>query len=1099
MNKLFTRITASLCALVLATGAGVALASGVNAKQVRATDAEFTLASASSVTVQTVTASFDKASGGTAPTWYAAGLRLYASNTVTISATDSITGISFNWEKQGSKAFATLTADVGDYDHPSDTGTGTWSGSASSIVFTLGSSGQLQLNTFTVTHSSGSAATYTVTDNIDHGTINVSSITEGSTLNATITPDSGYKLPESVTATMGGNAVTPTYSNGVVTITNVTGNVVISGSCIEKGPEVTLANIGTSLGSTANETMETVDIDDGDDTYTLNYLQCKKQGDSMFMAKDSGSFISNHTEMPDEIVDVELFINSGASGSATYDVAFGTSEFEEATAGIGAVNITGGNSHKFTNPTSGATYFCITLGASANGQVLKIVVTYTTTTATFIEDSYHNTTNLAVNEGVANYKLYYKNSSTSTAITYATWTVADNSVLGLYTTSDGDCGVLPIKPGSTTVTAVKEGFRAATVTITVNAASSLKTLTIKDSESGVAPFTVGYDKDGSVTYTFSAFEDSTQIQYIRWVISDTSIATITQSYSSGTCTLTTVDVGTVTLTATAAGYYAATAQVKVWEGWVEDLTMSGSMTKTDYTNSDSAWDPSGLIVHATFHYDYEKDVTDEVSWSFSPAVPADGVTSVVATATYNDGSDDYAVSSDPIAVTYTIHHAGTADDPFTVAEALAKAAEIGTVGNVGQGPWVTKGIITRITEAPKASYWNATYYISDDGTQTNELQVYRGFYLEGNKFDETTAPLLKAGKIVTVTGNLTGSYGCEYCSGNHILSLEDQATGDIDVTFDPAETSFEIGDTGTFTATSTTAGVTFTWASSEPSVLTVDASTGEFEAVGLGLSRVTVTATDGVKEGSAYADITVNGKDLISVDDANDIAEALENGKTTPYYVYVEGYVSEFATSMNGDNPRAFDICNVTEDESIMVYTGPGPYATFIDGLQLGTAIRVKGQIQNYNGTFEIVNPSKEYSEYVDMTFAYEFLSATDEICEDYDGVTDNGAAIEAIWGTYKTKFEGLSTVQQNALRNPTMYGRGNTIKSAMARYDYLAAKYEVENYIGRTLPVLSVISSSPVTNNVDNSSSIVIVAVIALTSISSIAVLLIIKRRKTY
>ena len=1098
MNKLFTRITASLCALVLATGAGVALASNVDAKQVKAADAEFTLTSASSVTVQTVTASFDQAGGGNAPAWYSAGLRLYASNTVTITATDSITAVSFNWEKQGSKSFATATADVGSYDHPTDTGTGIWSGSASSIVFTLGASGQLQLNTFTVTHSSGSATTYTVTDNIDHGTINVSSITEGSTLNATITPDSGYKLPESVTAIMGGNAVTPTYSNGVVTITNVTGNVVISGSCIEKGPEVTLANIGTTLGSTANETMETVDIDDGDDTYTLNYYQCKKQGDSMFMAKDVNPFISNHTEMPDEIVDVEVFINSGASGSATYDVAFGTSEFTEATAGIGAVNITGGNSHKFTNPTSGATYFCITLGASANGQVLKIVVTYTTTTATYIEDSYHNTTNLAVNEGVANYKLYYKNSSTSTAITYATWTVADNSVLGLYTTSDGDCGVLPIKPGSTTVTAVKEGFRAATVTITVNAASSLKTLTIKDSESGVAPFTVGYDKDGSVTYTFSAFEDSTQIQYIRWVISDTSIATITQSYSSGTCTLTTVDIGTVTLTATAAGYYAATAQVKVWEGWVEELTMSGSMTKTEYTNTDTAWDPSGLTVKATFHYDYEQDVTSQVSWSFNPAVPAQGVTSVVATATYNDGSDDYTVSSDPQAVTYSIKHAGTAEDPFTVVEALAKAAEIGTVGNAGQGPWVTKGIITRVTDAPKASFWNATYYISDDGTSTNELQVYRGYYIDNEKFDAETALLMKPGNTVTVTGNLTGSYGCEYCSGNYLLALEEPDTGDIEVTFNPAETSIEIGDTGTYTATSETAGVTFTWSSADTSVLTVDASTGEFEAIGLGVSRVTVTATDGVKEGFAFADITVNGKNLISVDDATDIAEALESGKTTPYYVYVEGYVAEFATSMSGTSPRAFDICNVTEDNSIMVYTGPSPYPTFIEGLQLGTAVRVKGQIQNFNGTYEIVNPTKEYSEYVDMTFAFEFLAATDEICKDYDGVTDNGDAIAAIWGTYKTKFQGLSDVQQSALRNPTLYGRGDTVKNAMARYDYLAAKYDVENYIGRTLPVLAA-TPAPVTSSVDNSSSIIIVSIIALTSITSIAVLLIIKRRKTY
>ena len=52
--------------------------------------------------------------------------------------------------------------EMGKLSVTTDTGTGTWSGSASSIVFTLGASGQLQLNTFTVTHSSGSATTYTV-------------------------------------------------------------------------------------------------------------------------------------------------------------------------------------------------------------------------------------------------------------------------------------------------------------------------------------------------------------------------------------------------------------------------------------------------------------------------------------------------------------------------------------------------------------------------------------------------------------------------------------------------------------------------------------------------------------------------------------------------------------------------------------------------------------------------------------------------------------------------------------------------------------------------------------------------------------------------
>ena len=112
---------------------------------------DFTLTSADEVTKDGVTVTFAKGSGSNAPAWYTAGLRLYAKNTVTISSESAITAITFNWEKQGQKAFATASASVGSYTHPSAAGQGVWTGSANSVTFTLGESGQLQLNTFTVT------------------------------------------------------------------------------------------------------------------------------------------------------------------------------------------------------------------------------------------------------------------------------------------------------------------------------------------------------------------------------------------------------------------------------------------------------------------------------------------------------------------------------------------------------------------------------------------------------------------------------------------------------------------------------------------------------------------------------------------------------------------------------------------------------------------------------------------------------------------------------------------------------------------------------------------------------------------------------------
>ena len=159
MNKILTKVTALCVGLAMVAGVGVAVGSkAVGEAKAGEETAAFTLSSASSVTVDGVTASFAKNSGSTAPTWYAAGLRLYASNTVTISSSNTITGVSFNWEKQGKKDFNTVTANVGDYTHPSAAGAGTWSGSANEIVFTLGSTGQLQLNTFSVTYETGGSS-----------------------------------------------------------------------------------------------------------------------------------------------------------------------------------------------------------------------------------------------------------------------------------------------------------------------------------------------------------------------------------------------------------------------------------------------------------------------------------------------------------------------------------------------------------------------------------------------------------------------------------------------------------------------------------------------------------------------------------------------------------------------------------------------------------------------------------------------------------------------------------------------------------------------------------------------------------------------------
>ena len=107
----------------------------------------FTPTSAESMTQDGVSVSFAKGNGNNDPFYGTNGLRLYASNTITVSG-DSLRTIQLICAKQGTKAYATLTADCGTLTSataPTDTAArpvDIWAGEATQVVFTLGTSGQ---------------------------------------------------------------------------------------------------------------------------------------------------------------------------------------------------------------------------------------------------------------------------------------------------------------------------------------------------------------------------------------------------------------------------------------------------------------------------------------------------------------------------------------------------------------------------------------------------------------------------------------------------------------------------------------------------------------------------------------------------------------------------------------------------------------------------------------------------------------------------------------------------------------------------------------------------------------------------------------------
>lgn len=999
MNKLFSKIATLSVGLALAIGVGVAVGSkGVREARADGT-ANFTLSSASSVTVDGVTAAFDKNTGGTAPTWYPAGLRLYAKNTVTISSSNAITAISFNWEKQGNKDFATVSADAGNYTHPSNTGTGSWSGNANQVVFTLGSTGQLQLNTFNVTYSGGQSVSYTITYDKNGGTGTMSSTTN-TVAECGFTAPSGKTFSKWNTAANGSGT---DYAPGATASSDLDLFAIW-----EDIPTALLfEGVGAGFPAAVSESVDTTEIIEtySANEYTFNYLQCKKQNSSapyaIFMTKNVDAFVSNHTEVPGSITSVELFANSGASGSATYDVAFGTTEFTTATAGIGAVNITGGNSHTYTSNVSDAKFFCITLGAAYNGQLIKIVVNYEST-----------------------------DPSKKDMVIYQGDNPADSGSF-LWSNTQG-------------------------------------------------------------IYSFTAKEESTSVTAVSWSVSDSEVATINASTGALTC----VKPGSVTIYAEADGYNKASATIEIIKGTLEEISVSGFMTKTSYTTIES-WSPAGLAVTATYHSGWEEAVTTGLTWTYEPTQPAENVTSVVATAHLEEESASSAAQT----VTVTVMHAGTFADPYTVDNARA-AVDAGS----GVTGVYAIGIVSEIVTEYNPEYENITFNISSDGlTTSNQLQAFR---CKGSTAHPISSNAdIEVGATVIVKGNLKNYHGTyEFDANCTVESYTAPEKGDIEVTFAPT-TSYEIGASGTFTASTDPAGATLAWESNDPSVLSVNASTGAFEALSVGVARVTVNATLNDQHGTAFADIVVNGSQTspYSVNDVlTNIAPSLDG--TTSYYIYVSAYVKEFATSMStGSKPRAIDVIDFDEQSRMMVYTNVDPYEGFVDGLSLGDYILVKAKVQKFvsgnSVSYQLTQPEKIESHTSAMAFAFKLLEETDGKCSTYvDG--------KSSYSEFKTYFEGIWDDVENAYNALENYDGeqdkvlgaignedGTVLEQAMARYDLLVAKYGLTHFVTSRAKI-SYRGFSEL-NILNADSNMIIIVAVASMSALALAMLLVFKKKK--
>ena len=166
------------------------------------------------------------------------------------------------------------------------------------------------------------------------------------------------------------------------------------------------------------------------------------------------------------------------------------------------------------------------------------------------------------------------------------------------------------------------------------------------------------------------------------------------------------------------------------------------------------------------------DGNDGISWSTSnesvATVSSTGLVTFKGNGTAAITATSTEEANKSASLSFTIEsinpELGTSNNPFTVAQAIAAIEAKGTISNA-----YAKGIISRIDNISSGAI---TYWISDDGTTTTQLEAYKGKNVSGASFSAITD--IELGASVTITGTLK-KYNTtyEFDQNNRIVSYNE--------------------------------------------------------------------------------------------------------------------------------------------------------------------------------------------------------------------------------------------------------------------------------------------------------------------------------------
>ena len=308
-------------------------------------------------------------------------------------------------------------------------------------------------------------------------------------------------------------------------------------------------------------------------------------------------------------------------------------------------------------------------------------------------------------------------------------------------------------------------------------------------------------------------------------------------------------------------------------------------------------------------------------------------------------------------------HAGTQQDPYSIADARLAIDNGGTVNQV----YVT-GIISQIDKIGTSG--GITYWISDDGTKTNQFEIYYGKNIGNVAFSALTD--ISLGATVVNFGNIT-KYNTtyEFSDGSYLISYVAPANPSIALSVEYL--SFILGgDAQSFTVvpTSFSATPTVTIEGASHVSTSVDGLLVTVSPLSVGNDTLVVRATNNTEVAQIELDVRVFATHGHVEDDPYTVGEALALIASDQQYVfracYVKGLISKVVEYLSNYKSISYNISDTgAETDELYIYSGKGlAGADFSskDDLTVGYEVVLKGDLKFYSQKSEMDKNSVQIS-----------------------------------------------------------------------------------------------------------------------------------------